>query len=59
LWQFFFLPDTYYRTDTQDMFRSMVQAAVLEVLDNLLTVHKLPLLTESERKPILREFWKK
>jgi hypothetical protein len=56
LYELLFKPFTYYRLDTALMFQQSVHAAVLEVIDGLTTANGLRSLTESERKPILREF---
>jgi hypothetical protein len=53
-----FRPSTYYKIDTALMFQSSVHAAVLEVIDELTTAHGLHPLSELERKPILRGFYK-
>jgi hypothetical protein len=52
----FFLPQTYYRIDTALMFQQAVHAAVMEVIDGLTKAKGLRSLSETERKPILREF---
>lgn len=54
-----FKPATYYRIDTTLMFQEAVRHAVLEVIDEITTAKGLRALTESERKPILREFYKR
>ncbi|MFP5234351.1 MAG: hypothetical protein ACLGSD_00490 [Acidobacteriota bacterium] len=53
----FFAPPTYYKVDTTLMFQSVVHAAVLEVVDQLLNAKGVRALTESERKPIMRDFY--
>lgn len=53
----FFAPPTYYKTDTAIMFQSVVHAAVLEVVDQLLSTKGVRALTEHERKPIMRDFY--
>ncbi len=52
-------PRTYYQIDTALMFQSVVHTAVLEVVDGLTTAKGLRALSESERKPILREFFQR
>jgi hypothetical protein len=47
---------TYYRVDTAEMFYQSIQAAVLEVIDGLSSAQGLRLLTEAERKPVMRGF---
>lgn len=54
-----FRPQTYYKIDTYLMFQSAVHAAVLEVVDQLTTAKGLRALAESERKPVMREFYQK
>lgn len=48
---------TYYQIDTALMFQEIVRRAVLEVIDDLTKAQGLRALSESERKPILREFY--
>ena len=48
-------PVTYYRIDTGLMFQSAVHGAVLEVIDGLTEAKGLRALSETERKPIMRE----
>ena len=50
---------TYYRIDTQLMFQDVVHAAVLKVLDDLIKVNNLKELTVEQRKPIMKEFFKR
>jgi hypothetical protein len=45
---------TFYRYDTGEMFYTAVQAAVHEVIDGLCSAQGVRLLTEAERKPIMR-----
>lgn len=52
-------PATYYRLDTALMFQEMVHSAVLDVVDALTEAKGLRGLSESERKPILRELFKR
>ena len=52
-------PMTYYRVDTAHMFQKSVHAAVMEVIDALTEEKGLKALTESERKPIMKDFFKK
>ena len=54
-----FRPETYYRIDTALMFQELVHASVLEVLDDSTKTQGLRSLTELERKPILRELFKR
>jgi len=50
---------TYYRIDTQLMFRDVVHACVLKIVDDLIKVNNLKELTVEERKPIMKEFFKR
>lgn len=59
LWERWFVPVTYFRIDSQTMFRSAVHAAVMEVIDSLTQTKGLKALTEDERKPIMKEFFRK
>lgn len=54
----FLTPLTYYRIDTALMFQSATHAAVLEVIDSITSSQGLRGLSEAERKPIMREFYK-
>jgi hypothetical protein len=56
-YQRFFNPMTYYEMDTTAMYRALVHAAVLEVIDGLTNSKGIRALAEHERKPILREFF--
>lgn len=53
----FFAPPTYYKMDSTIMFQSVVHAAVLEVVDALLSAKGVRALSEAERKPIMRDFY--
>jgi hypothetical protein len=55
----FLRPITYYRVDLALMYEEAVHAAVLQVIDELTETQKLPRLSESDRKPILRDFYKR
>jgi len=52
-----FKPLTYYRVDTALMFQSLVHSAVLEVIDDMTKSNGLRALSESERKPHMRDFF--
>lgn len=52
-----FKPDTFYKTDTALMYQSLVHHALLEVVDSFTSGANLPPLPESERKPVMREFY--
>jgi hypothetical protein len=52
-------PWTYYRVDTVTMFNTAVHQAVLEVVDTITSsAQGVRRLLESERKPVLKEFFK-
>lgn len=57
LYERFFCPPTYYKIDTALMFQSAVHNAVLEVMDAITKENGLRVLSEAERKPIMREFY--
>jgi hypothetical protein len=54
-----FLPPTYYRIDSASMFRSAIEQAVHEVIDQMAQAKGLRALTELEKKPILRDFFQR
>jgi hypothetical protein len=55
----FLRPVTYYRIDQAVMYQQAVHAAVMQVVDEMTEAQKLPRLSESERKPILRDYYKR
>jgi len=59
LYLWLFKPSTYYRIDTMQMFQTAVHNAVLEVIDNMTADKGIRALSESERKPVMREFYRK
>ena len=59
LYEKLFKPSTYYRIDTALMFQSVVHAAVLEVVDQVMSAKGARALTELERKPVMREFYQR
>lgn len=59
LYEWLFKPATYYRIDTMLMFQKAVHNAVLEVIDEMTTANGLRALSESDRKPIMREFYQR
>ncbi len=59
LYEKLFNPSSYYKTDTTLMFQSVVHAAVLEVVDLVMSSKGARPLTEFERKPIMREFYQR
>jgi len=52
-------PATYYKIDTALMFQESVRQAVNEVIDQMTTAKGIRALSELERKPILREFYRR
>jgi hypothetical protein len=52
LYEKLFAPETYYRIDTMLMFQSAVHAAMLEVIDGLMTEKGVRALTDDDRKPV-------
>lgn len=54
-----FKPTTYYRIDTMHMFQTAVHNAVLEVIDTMTEGKGIRVLSESDRKPIMWEFYAK
>ncbi len=55
--QNFLKPLTYYKLDTAAMFQGVVHSVVLEVLDGLTTEKGIRALAESERRPVMRDFF--
>jgi hypothetical protein len=49
-------PVTYYKIDTALMFQQAIHSAITEVLDQITSAKGVRGLTESERKPIMRDF---
>jgi hypothetical protein len=54
-----FRPITYYRIDTSEMFQQTVQQIVMDVIDEATTANGMRALTELERKPVMRDFFRK
>jgi len=54
-----FYPLTYYKIDTASMFMSYAQSSVLKVLDDLTKDKGVRSLSEDERKPIMRDIFKR
>ncbi|MBE0556260.1 MAG: hypothetical protein IH628_03425 [Proteobacteria bacterium] len=50
-------PLTYYKIDTALMFQSVTHGSILTVLDQVTKATGLRALTESERKPVMRDFF--
>lgn len=55
----FFRAPTYFEIDTASMFNGIVHAAYLEVIDDLTAAKGIPRIPEGERKPQMRDFFKK
>jgi len=55
----FFFPTTYYKIDSASMFRTYAQASVLKVIDEITKDKGVRSLSESERKPILQDIFKR
>jgi len=56
LYDFVFHPPTYYKLDTIDMYQKAVHAAVLEVVDGMMSAKGLRALAPEARQPTLRDF---
>ncbi len=52
-------PVTYYKIDTASMFMTYAQTAVLKVVDDITKSQGSRILSESERKPILEDIFKR
>ena len=52
-------PITYYKIDTASMFMTYCQSSVLKVIDNITNDSGIRSLTENERKPILKDVFKR
>ena len=57
LYRRLFKRTTYYSIDTTEMYQQAVHNAVLEVIDTMTAAQGLRALSESERKPVMREFY--
>jgi hypothetical protein len=55
--QRFIKPITYYKIDTALMFQSVTHGALLQALDGITEAKGLRSLTETERKPVMRDFF--
>jgi hypothetical protein len=54
IYEYFFDPETYYKEDTRTMYREMIHAAVLEVVNGTLEAKGLRALAPEEAKPTTR-----
>ncbi|MCG3165586.1 MAG: hypothetical protein POELPBGB_01354 [Bacteroidia bacterium] len=52
-----FFPETFYRHDTSSMFMTYTQSCVLAVVDGITKEQGLRLLSEGERKPIMKDIF--
>jgi hypothetical protein len=59
LYERLFRPITYYRIDTSDMFQTAVRQTVMGVIDRVTEAKGIRALTELERKPVMRDFFRK
>lgn len=57
LFQWMLKPLTYYKIDTALMFQSVTHASVLQALEAQLSAKGLRSLSETERKPVMRDFF--
>jgi hypothetical protein len=55
----FLRPITYYRIDLALMYEQAVHAAILQVIDELTESQKIPRICDADRRPILRDFYKR
>ena len=54
-----FFPVTYYSIDTSSMFLTYAQSSVLKVIDTITNDKGVRSLTESERKPVMQNIFKR
>jgi hypothetical protein len=59
LMELFLRRHTYYKADTALMFQESVRAAVNEVIDQMTSAKGIRALTDLEKKPILRELYRR
>jgi hypothetical protein len=59
LFERLFMPPTYYKKDTMLMFQESVHRAALEVIDQITQAKGLRALSESERKPVMSNIFKR
>lgn len=55
----FYRDPTYFEIDTANMFQKLVHSVVMEAIDDLTDKKGLPRLTENERKPLFRDFFRR
>ena len=54
IYEAIFLPDTYYKLDTESMFQTAVHASVMEALHGITKAKGIRPLTELEQRPVLQ-----
>ncbi|NBV25447.1 MAG: hypothetical protein EBS05_26485 [Proteobacteria bacterium] len=59
IYESLFRPDTYFRRDTAEMFRQLTHNAVLQAIDEMTTQKGIRGLTEEERKPVVRNLYRR
>ena len=59
IYESLFRPDTYYRRDTAEMFRQAVHNAVMQAVDEMTNQKGLRALNADERKPVLRNLYRR
>jgi len=59
IYESLFRPDTYYRRDTAEMFQRLTHNAVLQSIDEMTTEKGIRGLTDEERKPVVRNLYRK
>ena len=55
IYEYFFLPDTFYRQDLNNSYREAIHAAVMQAVDEMMTGKGLRPLTAEQRRPDIRE----
>jgi len=56
IYEILFRPITYYKLDNESMFQAAIHNSVMEIVDEITKAKGLRLLSELERKPVLKEF---
>lgn len=59
IYESLFRPDTYFRRDTAEMFRQLTHNAVMQSIDEMTAEKGIRGLTEEERKPVVRNLYRK
>ena len=55
----FFFPDTYYKSDTASMFMTYTQSAMQNMIESITTNKGIRGLSEMEKKPVMRDIFKR